>query len=196
MLHYSKKSVFWSFTIFGYLSFTMVRGQKIGFNSGECIKFLNITNFHVFNVWVKRILSCNDTTFFLHYFSFFCFCNATFFHSGYAIKPPQPSSAIYGAPPYTGNLSDNLSSALAPQIPRINRTAAWYSQQCLILERVMISANTCCHKLKSKFQRRSNIEYGLWNSILQRHYDRPCQVCSSLLCVSNSIHWKTTLLWS
>jgi len=25
------------------------------------------------------------------------------FHCGYVIKPPQPSSAIYGAPPFTGD---------------------------------------------------------------------------------------------
>jgi len=36
-------------------------------------------------------------------FSIFCYCKATFFHSGYVIKPPQPSSAIYGAPLFTGN---------------------------------------------------------------------------------------------
>jgi len=53
------------------------------------------------NAW----LSCNEKTFFLHFFSFFCFCNATFFHSSYVIKPPQPSSAIYGALPFTSNLS-------------------------------------------------------------------------------------------
>jgi len=69
----------------------MVRGQKIGFNSYECITFLNIANFHAFHVWGKRILNCSDTTFLLH---FFCLCNATLFHSGYVIKPPQPSSAI------------------------------------------------------------------------------------------------------
>jgi len=54
--------------------------------------------------------SCNDTTFFLYFFSFFCFANATFFHPGYVIKPPQPSSAIYGAPPFAGhpqNLNPN-----------------------------------------------------------------------------------------
>ena len=29
--------------------------------------------------------------------------NISFNDSGYIIKPPQPSSAIYGAPPFTGN---------------------------------------------------------------------------------------------
>jgi len=58
---------------------TTVRGQKIGFNGCECIKFLNIANFHVFHVWGKRILSCNDTTFFLHFFSFFDFAMQLFF---------------------------------------------------------------------------------------------------------------------
>jgi len=27
-----------------------------------------------------------------------------FNNSGYVIKPPQPSSSVYGAPPFTGNL--------------------------------------------------------------------------------------------
>jgi len=36
-------------------------------------------------------------------FSFFCFCNATFYHSGNVTKPPQPSSAFYGTPLFTGN---------------------------------------------------------------------------------------------
>jgi len=31
------------------------------------------------------------------------FYNATFFHSGYINKPLQPSSAIYGALPFTGH---------------------------------------------------------------------------------------------
>jgi len=34
-------------------------------------KSLNIANFHAFHVLGKRILSCNDTTFFLHFFPFF-----------------------------------------------------------------------------------------------------------------------------
>jgi len=38
-----------SLIIFGNLSFTLVRGQKIGFNSCECIKFLNIANIHAFD---------------------------------------------------------------------------------------------------------------------------------------------------
>jgi len=79
--------------------------KEMGFNSCECIKFLNIANFqiHAFHVWGQHILSCNDATFFLHFSSFFCFFNATFFHSSYVIKPPQPSSAIYGDPPFIGH---------------------------------------------------------------------------------------------
>jgi len=47
--------------------------------------------------------------------------NIGFNDSGYAIKPPQPSFAIYGAPPFTGNprslesqskASKNLDSSL------------------------------------------------------------------------------------
>jgi len=107
MLHYGKKRLFWSLIIFGCLSFITVRGQKISVNSCEFIKFLNFANFHAFHVWGKRISSCNrsnDTTFIVHFYSI-CFCNATFFHSGYVIKPPQPSSAIYRALPFTGNHS-------------------------------------------------------------------------------------------
>jgi len=111
MLHYGKKRLFWSLIIFGCLSFITVRGQKISVNSCAFIKFLNFANFHAFHVWGKRISSCNDTTlsftfipFIVHFYSI-CFCNATFFHSGYVIKPPQPSSAIYRALPFTGNHS-------------------------------------------------------------------------------------------
>ena len=37
-------------------------------------------------------------------FAFFCLflLQRSFFHSGYVINPLQPSSAIYGAPPFTG----------------------------------------------------------------------------------------------
>jgi len=90
-------------TIFGYLSFTTLQGQKIGFNSCECIQFLNNANFHAFHVWGKRILSCNDTTVFLHSFFLFLLLQRNLFHSSYVIKPPQPSSPIIGAPPFTGN---------------------------------------------------------------------------------------------
>jgi len=41
------------------------------------------------------------TKYFSLLFSVYSFYNATFFHSGYVIKPPQPSSAIHGAPPFT-----------------------------------------------------------------------------------------------
>jgi len=49
--NYGKRSLFWSLIIFAYLSFTTVQGQKIGFNSCECIKFFNIANIHVLDVW-------------------------------------------------------------------------------------------------------------------------------------------------
>ena len=78
MLYYGEKNLFWSLIIFGYLSFTTVRARKISFNSCECIKFLNIANFHAFHVWGIRILSCNDATFFLHFFSFFDFAKQLF----------------------------------------------------------------------------------------------------------------------
>jgi len=41
-------------------------------------KILNIANFHAFHVWGKRILSCNDTTFFLHFFPFVAFATQLF----------------------------------------------------------------------------------------------------------------------
>jgi len=37
------------------------------------------------------------------FFSVYSFYNATFFHSGYVIKLPQSSSAIYGALPFASN---------------------------------------------------------------------------------------------
>ena len=110
ILHYGKRSLFWSVIIFGYLSFTTGRGQKIGFNRCESTKFLNIANIHALDVWWKRMFVCNNKIFFLCVYSF---CNATLFHSGYVIKPPQPSSAICGAPPFTGHLTDTLPSVCA-----------------------------------------------------------------------------------
>ena len=89
--------------IFGNLSVTTVRGQKIGFNNCECIKYLNIANIHALHVWGKRIFICSNKIFFLCLFSVYSFCNATFFHTGDVIKPLQPSSVIDGATPFTGN---------------------------------------------------------------------------------------------
>jgi len=59
---------------------------------------------NVLDVWEKRMFICNNKIFFLCFFSIYSFCNATFFLLGYVIKPPQLSSAIYGAPLFTGNL--------------------------------------------------------------------------------------------
>jgi len=118
ILPYGKKSLFWSLIIFGYLSFTTLQGQKIGFNSCECIQFLNKANFHAFHVWGKRILSCNDTTVFLHSFFLFLLLQRNLFHSSYVIKPPQPSSpinrssAFYREPSASYSLHQNASSAL------------------------------------------------------------------------------------
>jgi len=52
--------------------------------------------------------------FFFTFFSFFWFCDATFFHSDYVIKPPQPSSANYGAQPFTSNPKPLVSSRMGP----------------------------------------------------------------------------------
>ena len=56
----------------------MVRGQKIGFNSCECIQFLNNANFHAFHVWEKTHIKLQWYNIFPSFFSFFWFCNATF----------------------------------------------------------------------------------------------------------------------
>ena len=61
IIHSDKRSPFWSLIIFGYLSFTTVRGQKIGFNSCGCIKFLNIANINASDVWGKHILIWDNT---------------------------------------------------------------------------------------------------------------------------------------
>jgi len=86
--------------------------KKIGFNSCEYIKFLNIANIHTLDVWGNRIfhLQYSNKMFFLCFFSVYSFCNATSFHSSYVIKPLQPSSAIYGAPPFTGHLISFINS--------------------------------------------------------------------------------------
>jgi len=102
ILHYGKRSLFWSLIIFGYLSFITVRGQKNRFQQLWMYKFLNIANIHALDVWGMRILISNNKLFFLCFFSIYSFCNVTFFNSSYVIKPPQPSFAIYGAPPLQG----------------------------------------------------------------------------------------------
>ena len=41
-------------------------------------EIFKIANLHAFHVWEKRILSCNDTTYFLHFFFFCSFYNPIF----------------------------------------------------------------------------------------------------------------------
>jgi len=41
-------------------------------------EIFNITNFHAFQVWCKRILSCNDTKFYFAFFRFFAFAMQLF----------------------------------------------------------------------------------------------------------------------
>jgi len=103
LLHYGKKRLFWSLIFFGYLSFATVQGQTNRFQQ-LCMHKIFL------NHKLPRIPCLGEThiklqwyTIFLLLFYFYCFCNTTFLHSSYVIKPPQPSSAIYGAPPFTGN---------------------------------------------------------------------------------------------
>jgi len=42
--------------------------------------------------------------------------NIGFNDSGYIIKPPQPCTAIYGAPPFTGNHCDCLQVYQPPEV--------------------------------------------------------------------------------
>ena len=53
--------------------------KKIGFNSCERIKFLNITNFHVFHVWSKRILKLQWYNIFPSLFFLFLILQRNFF---------------------------------------------------------------------------------------------------------------------
>jgi len=103
MLHYghSKKNLFWSLVIFGCLSFTTIRGQKNRFQ-----------RLWMYKIFKHRELPCipcfGETHIKLQWLWYNIFSSLFFLflilHSGYVIKPPQPSSAIYGAPPFTGNL--------------------------------------------------------------------------------------------
>jgi len=53
----------------------------------------------------------------VQHFSFtFFLLQHNFFHSGYVIKPPQPSSAINGAPPFTGNLHQTIQLLIMMQL--------------------------------------------------------------------------------
>jgi len=105
ILLYGKRSLSWSLILFGYLSFTTVRRQKIGFNSCECIKFLNIANIHALDVWGKHIFICSNKVFFLCFFSIYSICNATFSTPVTSSKPATKlrylrSSAFYSAPAF------------------------------------------------------------------------------------------------
>ena len=99
ILHYSKRSLFWRLIIFGYLSFTTVRRQKIGFISCECIKFLNIANIHALDVWGKRIFIWNNKIFSFAFFPFILFARQLF-------STPVTSSTLRNqAPLFTDRLS-------------------------------------------------------------------------------------------
>ena len=78
ILHYSKGSLFWSSIIFAYLSFTTVQGQKSRFQQLWIIKFLNIANIHVLDVWGKVYLFTIIRYFFLRFFLFTPFATQLF----------------------------------------------------------------------------------------------------------------------
>ena len=64
MLHYGKKVYFevWSFLV---IWVSQPFGDKNRFQQLWMYRIFKIANFHVFHVWGKRILCCNDTTFLL-----------------------------------------------------------------------------------------------------------------------------------
>jgi len=80
-----------------YLIFTTVWGQK---------RFQQLWMYDFFKHRKLPCIPCLEETHFklqwynisVSLFLLFCFCNATFFHFGYVITPPQPSSAFYRAP--------------------------------------------------------------------------------------------------
>ena len=77
--------------------------NKIGSDSKNHYAIISVTSIYVLDLRGKCLFICNNKIFFLCFFSVYSFCNAIFFHSAYIIKPPQPSSTIYGAPLFTGN---------------------------------------------------------------------------------------------
>jgi len=72
--------------------------NKIGSDSKNHYPIISVTSIYVLDLRGKCLFICNNKIFFLCFFSVYSFCNAIFFHSAYIIKPPQPSSTIYGAP--------------------------------------------------------------------------------------------------
>jgi len=77
-LHYGKRSLFWSLiTLLIWVS-QRFRDKKIDFNSCECIKFLNIANIHVLDVWGKGILIWNKKYFSFAFFLFIPFVTQLF----------------------------------------------------------------------------------------------------------------------
>jgi len=95
--------------IFAYLSFTTVRGQKIGFNSCECTKYLNIANIHIWDVWGKCIFVA-----FIKYVSFAFFMYIPFATQLFPLRLRHQtsatklrylrSSAVYRQPHFDGNI--------------------------------------------------------------------------------------------
>ena len=136
MLHYGKKSLFWSFIIFGYLSFTTVREQKSRFQQLWMYKIFKHRKLPCIPCLGETHIKLQWYNIFPSIFSFFLFCNATFFHSGYVIKPPpQPNSAIYGAPLFTGNHKyqqfDSLLVSFATCLCRQKSGYAWTASSSL-----------------------------------------------------------------
>jgi len=67
----------------------------MGFNSGECVTFLNIANIHVLDVWGKRIFIGNNKIIFLAFFLFIPFATHLF------STPDTSSNLINQAPLFT-----------------------------------------------------------------------------------------------
>jgi len=78
--------------IFGYVGFTTVRGQKVGFNSCEYIKFLNIANIHALNFLGKSRFICNNKIFSFAFCPFIPFATQLF-------STPVTSSNLHNQAP-------------------------------------------------------------------------------------------------
>ena len=115
MLHYGKKSVFWSFNIFGYLSFTTVRRQKIRFNSATVAthSFLHSqSQWWMYKIFKHRKVPCLDETHIkLQWYSIFPSLFFLFLILQRNVFPLQlchQTSAIYRTPTFTKPIKPNI----------------------------------------------------------------------------------------
>jgi len=104
MLHYGKKKSILKFDNFWLPEFHNGSGTKNRFQQLWMYKIFKHRELPCIPCLGETHIKLQWYNIFPSLFFLFWFCNATFFHSGYVIKPPQPSSAFYRQPLKSGFL--------------------------------------------------------------------------------------------